>query len=348
MTIMDYIKEQSSVFAAAIDRDIDSNLLSDVISKNNIERIYIIASGTSKNAALAALPFISSLIGLDMYVIPPSSMPKDLLPNSLVIYISQGGASTNTISALKAHIASPNFVLTGNLAGKICSYSDNIIEIPCGPENVGPKTKGYTITILQLYLMFIHAASALGRINRKQAEDYIGIIRQSGAFIDDNINRSVEWVTANADQLSALQSVYIAGKAQGASIAYEGALKLMETLLIPATGYEFEEYLHGPVCSISDTVSGIYILPPASDPDFMRFEAVAGYHRSICRNVFVIGNDPDDDLQIAATGEAFTEPFETIIPFQVISAMIPVKKGIDGEGSRRFASVDSLVSTKSR
>ena len=125
----------------------------------------------------------------------------------------------------------------------------------------------------------------------------------------------------------------------------------METLLIPAFGFEFEEYLHGPVCSLSGMTGGVYLMPSKDSPDRARFSSLVQHHRTLSSEVFAIGecvSDDKRDLGITMTGESYTVPFELILPFQVVSSLIPIAKGIDGEGSRRFAHVDSLVSTKCR
>ena len=350
MTMMDYINEQPAVFSDILGESSSFTArFSEIMDKVHPSRIYIAASGTSRNAARAASPFIASMSGLDVEVFSPSSLPSSVRPDTLIIYISQGGASTNTISAIESHPDIPCVVLTGNPEGKIAGYSDNVLVIPCGPENVGPKTKGYTATILQLYLMFIEAASACGSIDEDRKKDILGAIARSGEMISENISRSLAWAERNREALESLSSVYITGKEQGAFVADEGALKVMETLLIPSFGFEFEEYLHGPICSLSGNVGGIYLLPAADDRDHSRFLSLIGHHRSLSDSVFTIGAEEEKDkrdLCLLMTGKPYTLPFEQIIPLQVISSYIPVEKGIDGEGSRRFAYVDSLVSMK--
>lgn len=68
------------------------------------------------------------------------------------------------------------------------------------------------------------------------------------------------WETANIDTLKKIHTTYLIGKQQDALVAAEGALKLMETILVPAFAFDFEEFLHGSACSLDSHVSVVYRL----------------------------------------------------------------------------------------
>ena len=127
------------------------------------DRLLLVASGTSRNAACAAAPFMEWVLGLPVTVVAPSCLEAVAGKKPLLVFISQGGNSTNTIAAIENHRDTPSLALTGNPDGEINQLCNSTVTIPCGPEKAGPKTKGYTSTVLLLYLMALEAARTRAR-----------------------------------------------------------------------------------------------------------------------------------------------------------------------------------------
>lgn len=351
MKMIDYINEQPKLFREVLaDRNDICAKFVGLYQNGMFDRIYLVASGTSKNAAAAAAPFMEQILGISVDIVESSRSLRFFGNVPLAIFISQGGNSTNTIAAIRRAKGIESLVLTGNPEGKANALSVNRMLIPCGEETVGPKTKGYTITVLTLYLMALEAALAVGRLTSGEYESYIAVLESTGRNLQENIERSRRWVESNADRLSHMGTVYVVGKGQGYSIANEGALKMMETLLIPAFGFEFEEYLHGPDCSLKQQISGCYLLPVESDPDHARMQRFARLHWNLSDTVFTVGLSTSDkrDLALVGSGNWYTAPFEQILPFQILSADIPVALGIEGEGARRFKEIDGLFDVKAK
>ena len=142
---------------------------------------------------------------------------------------------------------------------------------------------------------------------------------------------------------------YLVGKGQALRIAQEGALKMQETLLIPTAAFDFEEFLHGPTSSIKPEVAGFYLLPPEGDPDRRRMLDLMAYHRSVCPHVYTLGQGtPADgrDCGLQVTGQWYTQPFEYILPMQVISAAVPAELGIENASFATFHKLDLLLNIK--
>lgn len=66
--------------------------------------------------------------------------------------------------------------------------------------------------------------------------DCVKTLETAAEQLQSNIDRTLAWVESNTESLQKLKVVYLAGKLQSAAIAAEGALKLMETLLILPKG----------------------------------------------------------------------------------------------------------------
>lgn len=350
MTMLDYIMEQPGVFRDVLKQNVEITAgFGELFERERPDHVYLIASGTSCNAAKAAAPFMESVLNREVSVFAPSRMERVFGERPLLIFISQGGKSTNIIAAVEKMKGYTRIAMTGNADGRINSMCEHYITIPCGEENVGPKTKGYTATILTLYLMALEAAKKTGSVTNEAYDGYLAVLERASEQYGENIGRCKTWMERNEDGLKALREIYLVGKGQSMFVAQEGALKMMETYLIPGTPFDFEEYLHGPSCSLRETTGGMYLLPMAGDEDYERMQKLVSYHRGICDQVYTVGlpgSEDGRDCLLLNSGEWYTKPFEEMLPLQMICAVIPGKMGIDGVGMQHFKAIDQVMGVK--
>lgn len=352
MIMIDYIREQAPLFSAVLaNRAAVAAPFCQVCAEVRPTKLYLIASGTSRNAALAAAPFMETVLNIDVPVLAPSQVESLRGERVLAIVISQGGNSTNSLAVFDRLQGVKTIAMTGNPYGHVNAKGDHYIEIPCGEETVGPKTKGYTITILTLYLMALEYARQSGAVSAAAYDGYIAALQAAAEQLPANIAAVEVWTAANLEALKALKTVYLVGKRQGMQTAAEGALKLMETLLIPGFAFDFEEFLHGPTSSIGPDVAGFYLLPVPTDSDYERMQRLVNYHRSVCPSVYTVGLGvaaDGRDCPVQTTGQWYTQPFEQILPMQVISAAVPPEIGLAGVGSQRFQKLDAVMGIKAK
>ena len=346
----EYIRQQPELLAKAVD---DGFSLADgfagFFSRMDPTSVHLFASGTSRNAACAAAPFMQELLKIPVHSCDSSCPARMVDPRPLAIYISQSGASTNTIRAFSSAMDFPSVAVTGGGAGHLADICDIAVAIPCGQEAVGPKTKGYSLTVLTLYLMALEASRRLSRISKECHGNIVSALHDLGPMVSSCIVRSLGWITDNMDLFSSMRCAYVVGSGLGHAVADEAALKVMETLLIPSSGFEFEEFLHGPACSLGPSVSGFYITTGQSGNLDDRMRKAAAYHRSTGGSVFVLdfaGKAMPGDF-VFCGGRWYLRPFEQIVPFQMLSALVPEHLGLTGEGGKRFRKIDSLLGLKS-
>lgn len=352
MEMIDYIREQAPLFASVLaGRKAVAAPFCAVCERVRPARLLLIASGTSRNAALAAAPFMEEVLALDVQVLAPSQVGAVRGGQTLAIVISQGGNSTNSLAVFDRLQGVPTIAMTGNPYGHVNKKGDAYIEIPCGEEMAGPKTKGYTITVLTLYLMALEYALQSGIVTTEEYDAYIAALQQAAVQLPGNIAAAEAWTRANAESLKTLSTIYLVGKRQAMQTAAEGALKLMETLLIPAFAFDFEEFLHGPTSSLCGSVGGFYLLPTQDDPDYERMQRLIAYHRGVCPAVYTVGLAAAGDARdcvVQTTGKWYTRPFAQILPMQTASAHIPALTGLAGIGSQRFAKLDAVMGIKQK
>lgn len=350
MTMDFYIKEQPRVLAAILEnRERNTAAFVQTWQTHRPDRVYLVASGTSRNAAATAAPFWEEVLGVETTVCPPTALPPIRGSSPLVVFISQGGNSNNTLAALEQLSACPRFVLTGSAESRMAKlYPYTLIE--CGPENVGPKTKGYTSTVLILQLMAVEAALAAGSLGGEKAEAYLSALRAAIGHMEENIRRGEGWLKANGDALKTLEKVFLAVEDRGLPVAAEAALKILETLLIPATAFAFEEYLHGPICALEERMGGLYFLPAARREAPSRIQTLAAFHQSLSPLAYTIGPEaPGQDPRhcgLLTTGYWYTGAYEWVLPCQLISAALPGPMGVEGRGHKLYLTVSEMLNVK--
>jgi glucosamine 6-phosphate synthetase-like amidotransferase/phosphosugar isomerase protein len=347
-TMYDYILEQPAVLRDILNNRADyARDFVDYTAAVKPDRIYLIASGSSYNAALQSARFMEYLLGIDVIAAAPSFLPE-IRGKPLLIFISQGGGSTNTAAAFEQLTAWPCMSMTGKEKSRLKELCPRHVLIPCGEETAGPKTKGYTGTILSLYILALEAAKGAAG----PAEDCLKVLARVPEDMAENIGAVERWFDKNKGDLQRMGGCAVVGKNSAGLAAREGALKLQETMLIPAAGYEFEEFLHGPVCALDERQGGIYLMPAAEDPDYQRMAGLVEFHRQISPLAYTLGGSGDSgdlrDCALKTSGRWYTEVFEDILACQMMGAKLPDLMGVGDKGMRRFKLLDGLLTMKFR
>ena len=346
-----YIDRQPLAMREALSRrDEVSGLFAGLWRSSGADRLYLVGSGTSGNAARAAAPFIQSTLDTEVTAVSPTSLPEILKGKPFFLFISQGGQSTNTVRAIERFGAWPHLALTGEEVCRINTLSPHTV-LTCGHEEAGPKTMGYVSTILTLYLMALEAGRQAGSVADGAVSAYLDKLSRTAERMEANIALAWEWVGEEQTALAAAENWAAAGAGVGQAIAREAALKLMETLLRPAMDFEFEEYLHGPTMMLNAAMGGMYLLPPDASPDRPRMEALAEIHRRFGSPVVTVragesASRLGSSLTMAAEEDEFLMPFWQILPSQVMGASLPALLGTEGEGRAVFRAIDEAVGVK--
>ena len=127
----------------------------------SIERIEIIACGTSKHAAMVGSFLLEQFSGIPTNVFYASEFrysPPPLLPNTLTIGVTQSGETADTIAAINMEVKrrslvnnkiQPNLVaITNRIESSIGRQISNIIDIGAGIEIGVAATKTFFAQLL--------------------------------------------------------------------------------------------------------------------------------------------------------------------------------------------------------
>lgn len=329
MELMDYIAEQPNVWRQILAGR--ENLLRDfrkLCESVRPDRIMLLGSGTSFHAGLAVRGLFSAWFGAEVSVQYPSLFESGGNPASrqLAIGISQTGASAAVIETLRrTRLAGvPSVAVTAGADSPLSRESDCTVLIRCGEETAGPKTKGYTATVLTLCLM-----AALGP-GRPEPDVLIEALSRAAGRAGKVVADADRWYAANREELTGAGHLVVVGDGVNYGTALEGALKLLETVRCPAAGYEFEEYLHGPYNALGPDSTLLYLNPAGRNQQ--RMFRLADFASGITPRNYMLTDDParacGRNMVLERQENAVAVPLLYILPLQVLAARLSTDRGI--------------------
>ncbi len=339
--MMEYIRSQPLVWGEAC-RLLEGPACAaaaDLLQQGMPLRVVMIGSGSSLYAAQAAAELLQAADGPEFFAVPPTRLGPFARPRPGTVYwaVSQSGKSTSTEGAVLALRAAGARVwaLTAEAASPLARSADGHLLIPCGQESVGPKTKGMTCTVLALWLLGM-ALSLGGR--RPELRARAEALFPTFCAAEQNLALCAQWAQNCLPAVRAAHCLTLVAEGPALPLAQEGALKLLETLYIPASAWEFEEYLHGVNNIIGPGQVHLFLLRGGKNR--ARMERLLQYceaRGAVCLTVDCSPPRPGVAgcrLGLGCTGLAEALPYEALPAFQVLSALGSEARGIDCDRPR--------------
>lgn len=342
-TVLGYMKDQPralrSVYA---NRDVFMKPFEEVFKKNNIKKVLFFGSGTSYNASLIAAYYFKHIVGIEavgnyptVFVNYEKADWTGMLKNEEILFvgISQSGTSISTIEIMKKAKSEgyQTLVLTENLTSEITKHVDTVVHLLCGKEETPPETRGYTVTLLQLFLWAIGAAKVTGKISEEEYQKHLSDTEYVVNNFDSVISESEAWYDRNATTIVNSDRIFVLGYGIDFGSALEGMLKIGEMLRLPTIGYEIEEYSHGPTMAL--TAKQTIFMIGSDEAEWGRClqfrEAFKKYtprvHLITCKETEV----SDLDIVFTVKASKYLAPIVYTVPFQFVSAKGAVDVNID-------------------
>jgi len=311
-----------------------------------IDRVLIIACGTSYHAGLVGKYFIESLARVPVSVEYASEYRyHDLLLDSrtLVVVISQSGETADTLAALRAIKKAGGLTLAVSnvVNSSIAREAGWALYTHAGPEIGVAATKTFSAQLAALALLALYIAQARGRRDEKTSFPLIQDLLR--------IPHRLEKILSEAKRLEDLAQRFLAfshflylGRWVSFPIALEGALKLKEISYLHAEGYAGGEMKHGPIALIDEDMPTLAIVPKDRSYEKMlsniaEVKARSGYVLALAfEDDREITNHADEVIQVPACSPLWS-PFLTVLPLQLFAYHIASKRGADVDQPRNLA-----------
>ena len=343
------IAEEDEAVRNTIQSRIDENgriLLDDEIKLDkeflkNIDRITVVACGTSFYAGLTAKPILEKFTGVKVDVeIGSEFRYYDYLysKNNLFLAISQSGETADTKEPLK--MAKKRGIKTLSIVNvkesAIARLSDSCIYTLAGPEISVASTKAFTSQLAVLFMLAFYISQLKGKLESFEAAKKLLKIP---SLIKQTFDLTEKTTKELADKYYKYQNFLYLGRGICFPLALEGALKLKEISYIHAEGYPAGEMKHGPIALIDENTPSVVVAHPKEplySKSISNCEEIKSRHGKIILVSSRKSTIVDDTIEVPEIDYDFA-PFIYIIPLQLFAYHVAYLRGNDIDQPRNLA-----------
>ncbi len=313
---------------------------------SEVQRVQIIACGTSFHAGMVARYWFEEVLGLPCQVEIASEYryrKAVVSPGSLFVTISQSGETADTLAALRlartqGYLASLSIC---NVPGSsLVRESDLAFMTRAGAEIGVASTKAFTTQLVGLLLLVAAIGRSQNLAAAQQAELATALEQVPGAL--RAALTLAEPIEKLAEDFSEKHHSLFLGRGTLYPIAMEGALKLKEISYIHAEAYAAGELKHGPLALI-DTDMPIVVVAPNNElldklkSNMEEVRARGGQLYVFADREARLSNGPGVKLLGVEPVSDLIAPIVYSLPLQLLSYYVAVIKGTDVDQPRNLA-----------
>ena len=314
---------------------------------NLIDRVYVIACGTSYHAGLIAKNLIEGWARIPCEVEAASEFRyRDpiITPSTLVVAVSQSGETADTLAAIRdARIKGAKvFGITNVVGSPVARESDGVIYTKANKEIAVASTKSFIGQVVSLTLLALLLAQVKYRLTVGQVRMLFRELGDTAAQIQEILDTQQRAIHEAALACKDAQSALFVGRGMGAAISHEGALKLKEISYLHAEAYAAGEMKHGPIALIDPGFPVIAVATKSPVYD----KTVSNLKECEARGakIIVVATEGDEDIKAVAdhviyvpnVRDAFS-PITATVPLQLLAREVAILRGCDVDQPRNLA-----------
>jgi glucosamine--fructose-6-phosphate aminotransferase (isomerizing) len=346
------IYEQPTAILNALDgriggEDVLENIFgegsNELLSK--VERIQIVAAGTSLHSGRVAANWFSAIANLPTQIDYASEYRYKnpyVDKNTLLLTISQSGETADTLGALR-YAKDRNYL--GSLTicnvptSSLARESDFVLLTNAGPEIGVASTKAFTTQLTALMLLTLSLAKARN-LNPRLRGRVVGALRALPEKIAESLELKPKIIKI-AKEIAKKDNALFLGRGIFYPIAKEGSLKLKEISYIHAEAYPAGELKHGPLALIDKNMPVIALAPENE----LAEKLISNLEEVKARGgkLFVVGNAAGN-MKLKAKNlinlpecDFLLTPILYTVPLQILSYEVALLRGTDIDQPRNLA-----------
>ena len=307
-----------------------------------IDRVVIVACGTSYYAGLVGEYLIEDLAGIPVEVQLASEFKYRHEPfsrSTALLAISQSGETADTIAALKKveDYGVLRLGIVNAVGSTIARMTDAGVYCHAGPEQAVASTKAFIAQVTVLIQIALHLSNGSTKLFKPLLKELEALPAKAQVILDQ-----AEAIKAVAERHKDYRDFLFIGRGYGYPCALEGALKLKEISYIHAEGYASGEMKHGPLAMVDEQFPTFALATDSAllEKTYSNIEEIRarkGPVLAIATNGNkTIGKLVDDVIYIPKTLEQ-TQPLLVAIVMQLFSYYIAVARGYNVDRPRNLA-----------
>lgn len=312
----------------------------------DVERIYIVACGSAYHVGMAGKYVLEDLARIPVEVDLASEFRYRnpiIVPNSLVIVVSQSGETADSLAALRLmkEREVPVLGIVNVVGSSIARESDYTLYTYAGPEISVATTKAYSTQLIAMYLLAIESAKIKGTIDEERYGELLTEMETLPAKIQKTLDdkERIQWF---ASKFANARDIFFIGRGLDYAISLEGSLKMKEISYIHSEAYAAGELKHGPISLVENGILVVGVLTQSS-----LFEKTLSNMVEVkSRGAYLMGlttygnynieDTADFSVYVPKTEEYFATSL-AIVPLQLMGYYVSVAKGLDVDKPRNLA-----------
>ena len=310
-----------------------------------VERIQIVACGTSLHAGRVAANWLSAIAELPCQIDYASEYRyrnPHVDENSILITISQSGETADTLAALN-YAKEKNYLATVGICNvptsTLARESDFVLFTNAGPEIGVASTKAFTTQLAALMLLTLSLAKARN-LNPKLRQRVVTALRALPEIITQTLELK-DSIIEMAPAIASKDNALFLGRGIFYPVAKEGALKLKEISYIHAEAYPAGELKHGPLALIDENMPVIALAPESEIAE----KLVSNLEEVKARGgTLYVFSDPSVSIDVKSGSlvpmpkcDFLLTPIIYTIPLQILSYEVALLRGTDIDQPRNLA-----------
>ncbi|PID84281.1 glutamine--fructose-6-phosphate transaminase (isomerizing) [Candidatus Gracilibacteria bacterium] len=320
-----------------------SDVLEELV-KEEIEKITIVASGTSYHSGLVGKYYLEEYADIETDVIVSAEFKykkKFIDPKTLFVFVSQSGETADVLDSLKiVKEQGGNVFGIVNVPGSaIARTTGRGLYTRAGIEIGVASTKAFTTQVATFLFMALY----LGKHKNLEYKKYREILENFRKIPDAiaTIYDAKDTIQGIAKKYSIYKHVFYLGRGIELPIALEGSLKLKEISYIHSEAYASGELKHGPIALIDENFPTL-IVNGASE---LYEKNISTVQEIKARNGTVVGIISENDPKKQSYDDVLTFPhihseldifLETVV-LQLFSYFVALELDRDIDKPRNLA-----------
>jgi len=311
--------------------------------------IFIVARGSSDNAATYARYVFESYSGLPVSLAAPSLFTLYRRPPNLhkawVIGVSQSGESEDIVEVVREGTkqGALTVAITNNPNSAIAKAANVVFDLKVGLEKSIAATKTYTAQLVALAMLAAEVSDDNGlRVGLERVPEAVSNALQ--------LEGEVAELTTHPLYRDAAHSLVL-GRGYNFATALELALKLKETSYVFTAPYSSADFLHGPFALAEKSLPAVLI--GANGPAIPGLLELGQRLREHEVEIVTIGDDQGLLKLATANGKALPlnlkgipealSPIPCIVPGQLLSFHLALARGQNPDQPRGLHKITSTI-----
>jgi glucosamine--fructose-6-phosphate aminotransferase (isomerizing) len=327
--------------------DLDEEGALDEAILANVERVVVVACGTSYHAGLIGRYAIEewARLPVEMDIASEYRYRNPVIgPGDLVIGISQSGETADTLAAMRLarERGAKVLAITNVMGSQATRDADGVLFTRAGLEIGVAATKTFLCQVAVAYLLGLRLAELRGTLEQARVAELVAEIKRLPHCIDEVLARAGDQVEPVVEGSWESDFFLYIGRHVGLAVALEGALKLKEISYIATDAYAAGEMKHGPIALLDDSTPVVCV---ATDSPVLD-KVTSNMQEVRARGARVIAVSTEGNGRIAAQADAIIalpavdwmlQPILAVIPLQLLAYGIARRRGLNVDQPRNLA-----------